>query len=315
MQRKSLLVLFFKFFVLIGVLSQGLYLCVYKPELIDGLLAIYENDINYKLIVCTVLLMFLNWSLEAFKWQYVIKWVKEISFVKALKTVLLGLAFSFFTPRGIGEYFARAYTLDVNKKLPIVLSLLLARMTQLLVLVVGGIVGGFLIMDKDINPNHYIKFDLDYFYVGVLAVVLSLLIVLFLVVRYKVKIRQVFNLLGKSGLFSLNVLGGVTLVSSVRYCTYCSQFVLLILAFGIGEASLLHVFGAVMFTFLMKSLVPVFNFMSDLGVREIFSVMFLSVVGVSPEVALSASLLLWFINIVFPTIIGAFLVFKTKISW
>lgn len=315
MQRKSLLVLFFKIFVLAGVFAQGVYLYLYKPDLMTGVLSIFNDEINYKLIVCTLLLMFLNWSLEAYKWQYVIKWVKFLPFIESLKTVLLGLAFSFFTPRGIGEYFARAYTLDVERKLPIVLSLLLARMSQLLVLIFGGIFGGVLIMDKDINPNNYVKFELDYFYVGIAAAFLSLIVVLYLFVKFKLKIHQILKLLKKSDLLSFRTLIGVTGLSFVRYCTYCSQFVLLVFAFGVENVSLIQVFGAVMFTFLMKSLVPVFNFMSDLGVREVFSVIFLSLVGVPAEVALSASLLLWFINIIFPTVVGSLLVFKTRITW
>lgn len=313
MQRKSLLVLFFKVFVLAGVLIQGIYLYVYKPDLRDDLLSVFENDINYELVIGTVLLMLLNWSLEAVKWQYIIKWVKEISFVKAIKTVLLGLAFSFFTPRGIGEYFARAYTLDVNKKMPVVLSLLLARMSQLLVLVIGGLVGALLVLHE--LPKEYVELKLNNVWIGVVGLLLSALVVGVIILKYKVKVCQVVALLQRSGLLRLKVLLSLLYLSTFRYLTYCLQFALLVLALGVENVSFVELFGAVMLTFFVKALVPVFNFMSDLGVREVFSVIFLSIVGVSTEVALGASLLLWFINIVFPTMIGAVLVFKTKITW
>ena len=313
MQRKSLLVLFFKVFVLLGVFSQGFYLFVYKTDVTDKVQLLFNVNIEFVFVVMTLFLMLVNWSLEAIKWQYIIKWIKVISFYKAIKTVLLGLAFSFFTPRGIGEYFARAYTLDVTRKLPIVLSLLLARMTQLFVLVLGGVIGGFIILEK--ASDGLVSFDSFNLTVGVLSLLLSVGIVGLISLRFKVKIKQVIQLLKKSGLMTMSVMLTVTLMSLIRYLTYCLQFLLLVLAFGVVDVSLFNLFGAVMFTFLMKALVPVFNFMSDLGVREVFAVIFLSMVGVPEEIALSASLLLWFINIVLPTIAGALLVFKTKISW
>jgi uncharacterized membrane protein YbhN (UPF0104 family) len=61
--------------------------------------------------------------------------------------------------------------------------------------------------------------------------------------------------------------------------------------------------GAVVLTYFVKFMVPSVTIM-DLGVREGAAVFFLSVFGASPAVAFNAALLLFVINIVFPTALG-----------
>ena len=58
-------------------------------------------------IYMALLLVPVNWGLEARKWQVLIKPVETIRFFSAFKAVLSGLAFSMNTPNRIGEYGGR----------------------------------------------------------------------------------------------------------------------------------------------------------------------------------------------------------------
>src|SRR5689334_3156518 len=52
-------------------------------------------------LVLTILLMFVNWGLEARKWQVVIKRIQHLSFFQSCKAVFTGTTLAFFTPNRI----------------------------------------------------------------------------------------------------------------------------------------------------------------------------------------------------------------------
>ena len=62
--------------------------------------------------------------------------------------------------------------------------------------------------------------------------------------------------------------------------------------------------------YLSKTLVPSFNFLSDLGVREFSSIFFLGLCGVAPEVALSAGMFIWVVNLLLPSLLGGILIWR-----
>ena len=312
MLRKSPLVLIFKLIVLLGIIGQSVYIWFYQPTLIERIIRVVQDGIDVPVFLFVLLLMIFNWSLESMKWQFMIREITKITFFKSLKTILLGLAFGFFTPRGVGEYFARVYVLEEKRKLPLVLSLVVARTSQLLTIILGGGVGFFIVKDSIVVFDRV--FDPFNLWMGILGAFLVLVVVLVAFFHFRIKAYKIVHALKQFSLLSSRVLLEAMSYSLIRYLVYCSQFVLLVYALGDKE-SFLPVFGAVMLTFLLKAAIPVFNFMSDIGVRELFAVFFLSLVGVESEVSLASSILLWLINIVIPTFLGGMLVFKTKIVW
>jgi uncharacterized membrane protein YbhN (UPF0104 family) len=56
------------------------------------------------------LLLFVNWGIEARKWQLMMRPVQRVSFLTSVKAILSGLALSLFLPNGFGEYPAGPYT-------------------------------------------------------------------------------------------------------------------------------------------------------------------------------------------------------------
>jgi uncharacterized membrane protein YbhN (UPF0104 family) len=64
----------------------------------------------------------------------------------------------------------------------------------------------------------------------------------------------------------------------------------------------------------MKSVLPSFNFLSDLGIREFSAVYFFSPLGVDEIAIISASLLIWLINLLAPAMVGFFYVLRLKMG-
>src|SRR5690606_36936685 len=61
----------------------------------------------YVILLLIVLLMFVNWLLEAAKWKFLIKKIQPISTWRAIESVFCGLTLAVFTPNRVGEYGGR----------------------------------------------------------------------------------------------------------------------------------------------------------------------------------------------------------------
>jgi len=72
-----------------------------QPDLsskLNRLKGILENDQAWKVWV-VILLVLVNWGLEAWKWQLLMKPLEGLSFCKAFKATLSGVAFALNTPK------------------------------------------------------------------------------------------------------------------------------------------------------------------------------------------------------------------------
>ena len=68
-------------------------------------------------LVAVILLMLVNWSVEAVKWKISIREIQRVSFIKAFKAVLSGVSFSVSMPNRVGEYLGRVMYMDEGNKL------------------------------------------------------------------------------------------------------------------------------------------------------------------------------------------------------
>ena len=99
--------------------------------------------------------------------------------------------------------------------------------------------------------------------------------------------------------------------SLLRYLVFSLQFLFLLWWTGL-QAPFFLLLAAVAVTFLLKSLVPAFNFMSDLGVREFSALIIFSVLELPDAEVIAASLLLWIMNICLPALVGVLIVVQLK---
>jgi uncharacterized membrane protein YbhN (UPF0104 family) len=99
--------------------------------------------------------------------------------------------------------------------------------------------------------------------------------------------------------------------STLFYVTFISQFVVLLFAFE--QVDVLYATFGVACVMVAKTIVPPFT-LGELGIREGFSVFFLSMIGVSPTAAFGASVLLFLINILLPATAGGFMLLRTSLQ-
>ncbi len=86
--------------------------------------------------------------------------------------------------------------------------------------------------------------------------------------------------------------------ATLRYAIFSTQFVILLVAFGFN-GSLIEAYSGVFLLYVIQSYIPG-SFLSELGVREVLSVLFFASFFENPLGAPLAAFCLWVLNIGLP---------------
>ena len=75
----------------------------------------------------------------------------------------------------------------------------------------------------------------------------------------------------------------------------------------------MDLFSGATWIFLIKSIVPSFNFLADLGIRELSALQFFESYGAIELNILTATLSIWILNLLIPSILGTVLLWRMNI--
>jgi hypothetical protein len=214
--------------------------------------------------------------------------------------VLNGLAMGFITPHAVGDYLGRIEQMPEGDKVVMGGMVMLSRVVQMLATFVFGLYGVFTMM----APSHAWLISL--------AGILFILAIIWFVPRSSGIIRWpiVARFLQPFEALKFKEMITITALAFGRY-----------LVFGFQLAWAIYLFAAVSFQLaasgttwilLFKSVAPVFNFLSDLGVREASAVFYYDSLEVDYLPVVLASLFIWCINILLPTLAGALNILRSR---
>jgi hypothetical protein len=272
----------------------------------------------FKLLL-VLLLMPLNWAIEALKWKRSIRHLQDISFFNAFKAILAGVSFSVSTPNRIGEYLGRVLYMEEDKRIKAVSLTMLGSLSQLLITLVMGFAGlCFLRPLMQIRPEFAgIWFSVVFY--GVLAVTVFLLIFYF---RISWLIRWI-SIFPRSRVFSkwvdaledcdtgllLQLLG----LSAIRYMVFAIQYLLLFSLFRV-DIGLMDGWWGVSVSFLILAIIPTFA-IAELAQRGYITQTIIGLFSMNLTGILLATASIWFINLVIPAIAGSVLILLLKRIW
>lgn len=265
---------------------------------------------NKVYLVGVILMMFLNWLVEALKWRYMISKIENISLMTAYRAVFTGITVSTFTPNRIGEYGGRVFCLEKGDRIKAVFITVLCSMSQLLVTILFGSISLFILFDEILIDKTF------------LSVSLLILLNLFLLFSY-FNISHIVNFLGKFKLIKsfkkyLEVLVMYNykdliiafIYSNTRYFIFSLQFIILLHVFGIN-ISFMDAILSVMLIFFFITITPTIT-IAEIGVRGSVAIFVLGLFSSNDIAILSSTTLLWLINLIIPAIIGSFFIFSLK---
>ena len=274
---------------------------------------------NYLLLVLVVLMMFLNWFLESLKWRFLISKIEKISIKRSLRAIFSGITVSAFTPNRVGEYGGRVFCLEKGDRIKAVLITVIGSMAQLTTTIILGLVGILLL------PNLMPQFDLllseiIFAYPIMLFVIIllsSLLVTLFLnasvlsIVLSKVKFLRNFQKYNEVfAFYSSSELLEVLLYSVARYLVFTTQFFILLQVF---EVNISYIDSCILTSTMLFiiSIIPTIA-ITEIGVRGSVALFLFGLVSVNTVGILSATLVMWIVNLLLPALIGMIFVFTLK---
>jgi uncharacterized membrane protein YbhN (UPF0104 family) len=290
-------------FVIGAIAVYFIYFRIAEDFLID-FYKIETKNIDLFILGIVLILMFLNWGIEAVKWRFTIRNIEEISIFKSFKLIFTGITLGFLTPNRIGEIPARALLLNGSNVKEITLKTTVASFSQLLITLFFGIIGfcfTFNNFSYIINPIVWI-------------VILSLGLLLLLLVYFRTnKLESIFNrskfirekelFRGLSG-FSVLELFNILLLSLLRYIVFVFQYYLVLKAFGVYLSDIYAIL-LIPVCFMVASFIPTI-LISEIGIRGSVALFVFGTISNMDIQIILASMVLWLINIALPILLGLY---------
>lgn len=273
---------------------------------------------NYIYIILTILLIPVNWGIEAFKWKFVIGSMVSLNFREAFKSVVSGVTIGMYTPNRVGEFGGRILYLPKGYRTVGALKSMVASFTQFIVTMVCGWICFSVFLLFYSSPNLSETFFSSY---TIWIMTLLSLVLLFLLIN----IRKVWRFLSRfkfiqnryhqfqQSKVSFTEIWILLALSFIRYLVFITQFYLVTLFCDLS-LSYWQVFFASSNLYLLMALLPMFT-IGEPGLRAALTVAFFSPFTTMISVITLGSLLLWFFNVFFIALVGSvFILSKSKTS-
>lgn len=268
-------------------------------------------DENKGMLMIAVMLMPVNWTIEAMKWKLLVSKLESLTIWEALKGVICGLSLGFVTPRSIGEYIGRILMLNSKNRELMIGPIFLGRISQMLITLLFGTWGiaVYIANGSSLERNHLV---LIAFSIMVIVMVLVLIFRLPKLETNNFIIQRFYKWVKIIPAYNFKQVAQLLWLSFLRYLVFSIQFVILLKMF-LPELNMIDLFSGVSWIFLIKSIVPSFNFLADLGIRELSALQFFDSYEVIELNILTGTLSLWILNLLIPSILGTVLLWRMNI--
>ena len=253
-----------------------------------------------------LLLSVLNRYFEILKWQNLAQTIKPISVGESTKQVLSAVTAAIFTPNGLGEYGAKVLFFEKDKTKEVIFLNLICNGIQMVLTVVFGIFGllYFNTLFQVISGKTVLL---------IFASLVIFIIFLFSVRRIQIRGYSLQKLIQKINLLPKEVHRRNILLAVCRYLVFSHQYYFLFLAFDV-DLPYLTLMSGITATYFLASSLPTFQFL-DFAVKGSVAVYFFGLLGVNEWIVVFIAMLMWFLNVVLPVIIGSYYVLNFKSKW
>ena len=300
-------------------LSWSIYRQIRNQQgLEDAWISIKESLGSLKLlnVLAVFLLMFINWSIEAFKWKISIKKVQHVSFGKALQAVLSGVSFAVSTPNRMGEYLGRVLYMSDGNRLKTISVTIVGSISQLIITLIMGAVGILFLRQDLIDNNLITPVWMSLIIYGVLAAIIFLTLFYFRLpwlikwIDRLPRMQRYTYLINTLEDFNATILMKLLSLSLLRFIVFVLQYYLLFYLFDVNILWW-QAFWTVSVSFLVMAFIPTIA-VAELAQR---GKIVIAVVGLysANELGLTITTAsIWFINLVIPAIAGSLLILRIK---
>ena len=291
----------------------------HQPHLAQSWSEIKESFFSYKILylLLAVILIFINWGIETWKWKLLVSSIRPIKFFTAYKAVLSGVSFSVSLPNRIGEYIGRMLYQPEGGRLKTIALAIVGSIAQLLATLLWGI-AGLIILRKELLQA-YPQFVIWYQFIiyGLLFILLALSVFYFYVSSvisfFKPWLRNHHFLYLVEALQNFNVsfLAKLFFLSSLRYGVFLLQYIVVFYFFGVQVAAAVIV-PVMSVVFLALAVIPSIALI-EVGLRGEVSLRLMGLFSMNSLGIGLTSVTIWFINLILPAIIGTLFLWNIKL--
>lgn len=328
MSRRSKNIKIFLNYVLGPLLGLWLFYSLYQqvkeqPNLYESLALIKKAPFGEHAwkFWTVIVLTFINWGLEAKKWQVLMRNLQALKYLTALKGVLAGVTLSLNTPNRIGEYGGRVLYVQQGSRLKSVSLSVAGSICQLIITVVMGC-GGLIFLLNTEHAGDGAVMGLSIFWLKMLLVLSVLAAVVLLLFLFRMSwIIQLFEKIPRLAAyvhyikvldeFTPNLLLRLLFLSLIRYLVFVIQYILLLQVLQV-EVTWEQGFWLISILYLVMAIVPSFA-IADLGIRGKFSTALLGLYSANVVGILATTFGIWFINLFIPALAGSYFIITKKI--
>jgi hypothetical protein len=263
--------------------------------------------------------MFVNWGIEAFKWQMLLQPFEKKTFTQSLISVFAGCSISMLTPNRTGEFGGRILFVKSEHIIKAISTTVLGSLSQLLITLFVGIFGVIYIKSSILFSTKEI---ITSWLVTDIVIIMSFIVTFLLFLIY-FKVGYLSNFLNRIKFakrflkqisivseFSNKELLRIIFLSFLRYLVFILQYILILKLMKV-ELGIENSFWLLSVFYFTMAVIPTIGIL-ELPVRGMASVYIFGLISTNILGIQVAALAIWIINIVIPAVIGSFFILFQK---
>jgi MFS family permease len=266
-------------------------------------------------------LMFVNYGLEAIKWQILMNSIQKVSFWRAYRAVFAGQALGFNTLNGVGGSAGRVLFLKEGNRLRGIVLSVVGSMSQVIITFLLGLISLFYLRTHVFINNHSLD-KLSVFWYDSLLYVISIGIVLFILLYFRlswfIQILEKIPFIARYKFFVQKLeefhwkeLTRLLMLSFGRYVVFLVQYVLLLQVFEVNIAPL-DAASLVSAMFLILAIMPTIS-LAELGFRGKLSLQLFGMLSSNAIGIVASAAGIWIINLMIPAIVGSLFILGIRL--
>ncbi|BAO55283.1 lysylphosphatidylglycerol synthase domain-containing protein [Nonlabens marinus] len=217
-----------------------------------------------------------SWLVESYKWQYLVRDLREVRFRESVIHNLTSQATSFITPLRAGEFATKAFYFESSLRKKVLKAVLVGNMSQMAVTIIVGVA-------------------------GVAALFYSEVLSLFSIIFLATLVVWLGPTISKRIDFQAARLDGVILLSFLRYALFSGCWLILLSFYS--NASLITIAASVAAMYLATSLIPSLQ-LFDILIKWSVATFFVSYLNLPIENMTAIVAIVWLNNTVLPALLG-----------
>ena len=291
---------------------------IYKKLVTNNNLKDFRNIISgipkeeiIGVISVVLLLMLVNWGLEAFKWKRLLRQIEKLSIWQSVESVFCGLTWAIFTPNRIGEYGGRVFFLSPKRRIIGIVAMAVGNIGQMVLTNIFGAIALCIFIYRFVPLDYRLTYALI-----ALSVMFCLFFLIFffnirwlngllLSMRFTRKYKKFYSILGR---YQKKELFKILMFCLARYVVFSTQYFIMFY-WLIPDIHYLYILMMVCILFFVQSTLPSLD-LFDIGVRSATASYFFSFVTKLDVAVIACTASIWLINIIIPAILGSYFVFK-----